>query len=79
MTAVHALRSAAIVHRSAAPLAAPAPPPATSRSKLREGFSAAGDMLAMIALAFSLPFIILAVGTPIALAVMLVLWIIRSL
>ena len=60
-------------------MAAPAPPPATSRSKLREGFSAAGDMLALIGLAFSLPFIILAIGTPIAVALMALLWIVRSL
>lgn len=79
MTAVHALRSVAVPQRTAPSVAAPAPPAAPPRSRLREGFSAAGDMLAMIALAFSLPFIILAVGTPIALAVMLVLWIIRSL
>lgn len=79
MTAVHALRSLAIAHRSAAPIAAPAPSPAAPRSRLREGFSAAGDMLALLAMAFSLPFIILAVGTPIAVALMALLWIVRSL
>jgi hypothetical protein len=79
MTAVHALRAVAIAHRSAAPIAAPARPPAVPRSRLREGFNAAGDMLALLAIAFSLPFIILAVGTPIAVALMALLWIIRSL
>jgi hypothetical protein len=79
MTAVHALRAVEIPHRRAAPMAAPAPPPAAPRSRLRDGFSAAGDTLALLAVAFSLPFIILAVGTPVAVALMALLWIIRSL
>jgi hypothetical protein len=78
MTSVHALRPLAIAHRSASPRATSAPAPAP-RSRFREGVSAAGDMLALLAIAFSLPFIILAVGTPIAIALMALLWIVRSL
>jgi hypothetical protein len=78
MTSVHALRPLAIAHRSASPRATSAPASAP-RSRFREGVSAAGDMLAVLAIAFSLPFIILAVGTPIAIALMALLWIVRSL
>lgn len=77
MTSVQALRPLAIAHRTASPIAAPAPT-AAPRSRFREGFNAAGDMLALLAIAFSLPFIILAVGTPIAVALMALLWIVRS-
>lgn len=77
MTSVQALRPLAIAHRSASPIAAPAPPVAP-RSRFREGFSAAGDMLTLLAVVFSLPFIILAVGTPIAATLMALLWIVRS-
>lgn len=78
MTSADALRPLAIAHRSASPLAAPATPAAT-RSRFREGFGAAGDMLALLAITFSLPFVVLAVGTPIAIVLMALLWIVRSL
>lgn len=78
MTSADALRPLVIAHRSASPLAAPAPP-APARSRFRDGFGAAGDMLALLAIAFSLPFVILAAGTPIAIVLMAVLWIVRSI
>lgn len=77
MTRVHALQSVAIIDRSAAPIADAEP--AVPRARLRAAFSAASDLVALLAVVFSLPFIVLAVGTPIAAALMALLWVIRSL
>ena len=40
---------------------------------------AGGDALTLLGVVFAIPFVILAIGIPIALVVQLVLWVVRSL
>lgn len=77
MTPLAALRSVPIISPSGVPIAAAGP--AVPRARLREGLNAASDLLALLAIVFSLPLIILAVGTPIAMALMALLWVVNSL
>jgi hypothetical protein len=46
---------------------------------LRRAVGVAGDVLLMTAVVLCVPFVILAIGTPIALFVQLVLWMVRLL
>ena len=65
--------------RSRAGVATTKPWPLFVPGRLRGATAVAGDLLGAVALVLSVPFVILAVGIPIALCVRLLLWIVGML
>ena len=77
MTVAAGRLDAAARRRAGLPTATPRPLFVPVR--LQRATAAAGDLLGALALVFAIPFVILAVGIPIALCVRLLLWIVGML
>ena len=54
-------------------------PPLVVRGPLRRAAVVVGDLLGLVAIVLCFPFVILAIGTPIALCLRLLLWIVGLL
>jgi hypothetical protein len=72
-------RPAAAAGRGLPPWDRTAPRPAGGPGFLRRTGEAAVDLLALLGVVFAIPFVILAVGLPVALSVRLLLWAVGAL